>query len=41
MQIMDCRTWQDWVEVYKRLVHWELQLSSTDSQMTEMLAMQK
>ena len=41
MQIMDCQTWQDWVEVYKQLVHWELQLSSTDSQMTEMLAMQK
>ena len=41
MQIMDCRSWQDWVEVYKRLVHWELQLSSTDSQMTEMLVMQK
>ena len=41
MQIMDCRTYQDWMEVYKRLVHWELQLSSTDSQMTEMLAMQK
>ena len=41
MQIMDCRTWQDWVEVYKQLVHWELQLSSTDSQMTDMLAMQK
>ena len=41
MQIMDCRSWQDWVEVYKRLVHWELQLSSTDSQMTDMLAMQK
>jgi DNA-binding response OmpR family regulator len=41
MQIMDCRTWQDWVQVYKQLVNWELQLSSTDSQMTEMLAMQK
>ncbi|MBR4566787.1 MAG: bifunctional response regulator/alkaline phosphatase family protein [Prevotella sp.] len=41
MQIMDCRTWQDWIEVYKRLVHWELELSSTDSQMTEMLQMQK
>ena len=41
MQIMECQTWQDWVEVYKRLVHWELQLSSTDSQMTDMLAMQK
>ena len=41
MQIMDCRTWQDWVDVYKRLVHWELELSSTDSSMMEMLQMQK
>ena len=41
MQIMDCRTWADWVNVYKRLVHWELELSSTDSNMTEMLHMQK
>ena len=41
MQIMDCRNWQDWVEVYKRLVHWELELSSTDSTMTDMLSMQK
>jgi DNA-binding response OmpR family regulator len=41
MQIMDCQTWQDWVEVYKRLVHWELELSSTDSNMTDMLQMQK
>ena len=41
MQIMDCQTWQDWVDVYKRLVHWELELSATDSQMTEMLQMQK
>ena len=41
MQIMDCRTWQDWMEVYKRLVHWELQLSATDSQMTDMLSQQK
>ena len=41
MQIQDCRTWQDWIEVYKRLVHWELELSSADSQMTDMLQMQK
>ena len=41
MQIMDCRTWQDWVDVYRKLVHWELELSSTDSQMTDMLQMQK
>ncbi len=41
MQIMDCRSWHDWTDVYKRLVHWELQLSATDSSMTEMLQMQK
>ena len=41
MQIGDCRTWADWIEVYKRLVHWELELSGTDSSMTDMLAMQK
>ena len=41
MQIMDCRTWQDWTDIYKRLVRWELELSATDSQMTEMLEMQK
>ena len=41
MQIQDCRTWQDWQDIYRQLVHWELQLAGTDSQMTEMLAMQK
>ncbi len=41
MQILDCRTWQEWVDIYKRLVRWELELSATDSQMTEMLNMQK
>lgn len=41
MQIDDCRTIDDWEEVYKRLVAWELQLSETDSSMKEMLAMQK
>ena len=41
MQILDCQTWRDWIDVYKRLVHWELELSSTDSNMTEMLHMQK
>lgn len=41
MQIMDCKTWNDWVLVYKRLVHWELELSATESTMTEMLQMQK
>ncbi|MBQ8098508.1 MAG: bifunctional response regulator/alkaline phosphatase family protein [Bacteroidaceae bacterium] len=41
MQISDSLSWQDWVEVYKRLVYWELQLSEVGSQMHEMLQMQK
>ncbi|MDE5986828.1 MAG: PglZ domain-containing protein [Prevotella sp.] len=41
MQIMDCRTLADWKAVYHRLVLWELDLSETDSRMTEMLASQK
>ena len=41
MQISDCKTFDDWVQVYKRLVHWELELSSADSSMTEILATQK
>lgn len=41
MQIQNCRSFDDWTEVYRRLVRWELELSSTDSNMTEMLAMQK
>ncbi len=42
MQITNCQTSEDWIELYKRLVHWELQLSSTDlGPMADMLAMQK
>lgn len=25
MQMMDCRTWEDWTEMYRQLVRWELQ----------------
>lgn len=41
MRIMDCSTLDDWKDIYRRLVRWELELSSADSDMTEMLAMQK
>ena len=41
MQILDCKSWKDWADVYRRLVHWELELSAADSSMTEMLHMQK
>ena len=41
MQIQDCSTFDDWVNLYRRLVHWELELSSADSSMTEILGTQK
>ena len=41
MQIGDSRTVDEWKDVYRRLVHWELELSDTDSGMTEMLQMQR
>lgn len=40
-QMGSCHNFEDWAGIYKRLVHWELELSSTDSNMTEMLQMQK
>jgi hypothetical protein len=41
MQINDSLTFEDWVEVYKKLVYWELELAETDNGMDEMLKMQK
>jgi len=41
MQIQNCANLDDWKDLYKRLVRWELELSSTESNMTEMLKMQK
>ena len=41
MQINDCNSLDDWKDLYKRLVYWELELAETGSTMTEMLHMQK
>lgn len=41
MQITDAATHADWVEVYKNLVYWELELEHADTNMSEMLRMQK
>ena len=41
MQISDCKSFDDWQNVYRRLVHWELELSGTDSNMAEILSTQK
>ncbi len=41
MQINDSLTFDDWTEVYKRLVFWEQELTEADSAMLETLTMQK
>ena len=42
MMINDCRTYKDWILIYKQLVYWELELNkSNDSAMDEILKMQK
>ena len=41
MQINDSLTADDWIEVYRQLVYWELELKEADSTMHEMLKMQK
>ncbi len=41
MQINDSLTAEDWMEVYKQLVFWELELDATEGGMNELLSMQK
>lgn len=41
MRISDCKTIEDWYELYSRLVYWEFELTAADSNMSEMLQMQK
>lgn len=41
MQINDSYSLDEWKDVYRKLVYWELELSTTNSEMTEMLKMQK
>lgn len=40
-RVSGCRSWEDWMEVYRRLVYWELELSHARSPMADLLAMQK
>ena len=41
MQINDSFTADDWAEVYKKLVYWEIELEENQAPMQEMLIMQK
>jgi len=42
MDLAMVNTYQDWIELYKKLIHWEIQLESiTDIGMTEILESQK
>ncbi len=40
-QINDSYTLDDWRELYKKLVYWEMELASTETNMDELLSMQK
>ncbi len=42
MKINERLSWEEWMDVYKKLVHWELELAeSEDNTMDEVLTMQK
>ena len=41
MQMNENLSADEWIELYKRLVYWELELSATDGAMNDMLRMQK
>ncbi len=41
MQINDSLTADEWMEVYKKLVYWELELEASQTQMNDLLLMQK
>ncbi|MDR1407468.1 MAG: PglZ domain-containing protein [Tannerella sp.] len=41
MQINDSLTTDDWIEVYKKIVYWELELEEGQAQMLDLLFMQK
>ena len=41
IQINDSLSWEDWYDVYRRLVYWELELEQTEVHLKEMLLMQK
>lgn len=41
MQISDARSIEEWQEVYRKIVYWELELENADVQMREMLKSQK
>ncbi len=41
MQMSENLTADEWIDLYRRLVYWELKLSETDGAMNDMLRMQK
>lgn len=41
LQINNAYTTEDWVEVYKKIVHWEIELTASQNPLLEMLKMQK
>lgn len=40
-QINDSNTYEQWVDIYKKLVYWELELAASDSPLMDLLRIQK
>jgi len=40
-QINDCRSYEEWIDVYKKIVYWELELEQTKTGMEDVLKQQK
>ncbi len=41
LEIQNCHTFHDWADLYRKLVYWELEISSSIPAMSDMLATQK
>jgi len=41
MQINDSMTWDDWMDTYRQLVYWELELQNAGKEMNDLITMQK
>lgn len=41
VKINDCQDFDDWVDVHKSLIHWDLEMADMDNEMAEILHMQR
>ncbi len=41
LKINDSQDWQDWVDVYESIIHWDLELNGVNGEMQDVLKMQR